>query len=45
LSQHRPSFVAPPDQVDQRDNHQQQLAYRNDCLCVHEHSFRKLPRT
>ena len=45
FSQHRPSFVAPPDKLDQRDNHKQQLAYRYDCLCVHERSFRMLPRT
>ena len=45
FSQHCPSFVAPPDKLDQRDNHKQQLAYRYDCLCVHERSFRMLPRT
>ena len=45
FSQHRPLFVAPPDKLDQRDNHKQQLAYRYDCLCVHERSFRMLPRT
>lgn len=45
FSQHRPSFVTPPDKLDQGDNHKQQLAYRYDCLCVHERSFRMLPRT